>query len=144
MQLQLSTGLRSSPSISSSNDAGKTRTLEANPTLPYSKETEVTIKAALHSDPSPWQELKKYGEKAFAGQAAQAADRLFEAFEKPGIVLVRDGQLERLAPTVQSTKGAAWLTEALKTKAHQKAPAQAHIDHVVQAIEHRLGKQTGS
>lgn len=118
------------------------KVLEPTPEAVYDRDTEEAIKAAMRSDPSPWEDLKKFGVSAFRGQAHQAAVDLIQNLQELGIVVVQDGELENLAPTVTSRKGKRWLSEALETEAYRGQRAQTHINHVINAIEHRL--QTSS
>jgi ABC-type transporter Mla maintaining outer membrane lipid asymmetry ATPase subunit MlaF len=118
--------------------------LEADPTALYDRQTNALLKAAIRSEPSPWELLKKYGDRAFKGQALQAANRLFGKFDKLGIAIVRAGVLENLAPDVQSSKGPSWLTEALAKKSYLESSAQDHIEHVIRIVEHRLNSNLAS
>lgn len=118
------------------------KVLEPAPEAAYDRGTEEAIKAAMRSDPSPWEDLKKFGVSAFRGQERQAAANLIQNLQELGIVVVQDGELENLAPTVGSRKGKRWLSEALETEAYRDQRAQTHIDHVIDAIKHRL--QTSS
>ena len=105
----------------------------------YTHETESDIKAAIRSDPSPWLELKRYGQRALTGQAATAGRALFDALEEMGIAIVRDGELESLAPYIEKKKGPDWIREALRQQAYLNDEVQRHIQHVISAVHHRLG-----
>jgi hypothetical protein len=72
------------------------------------------------------------------GVSSNAAQRLLDNFETIGIVLVREGELEGLAPNVQSRKGPEWIVEALRLQSHMGDRAQDHILRVVHAIETQL------
>ena len=112
--------------------------LELAPEAPYDSDAEEAVKVAMRSDPSPWEDLKRFGVDAFRGQARQAAETLIQSLQELGIIVVQEGELENLAPMVQSRKGKRWLSEALETQAYRDQRAQAHICHVIDAINHRL------
>ncbi|MFJ1606776.1 TOPRIM nucleotidyl transferase/hydrolase domain-containing protein [Streptomyces sp. NPDC088253] len=109
--------------------------LEQNPEKRYDKETEGIIQAAIKAERSPWQDLKDYGVRAFKGGAVvSASERLLCNLENLGAVLVREGELERLAPDVHSRKGPEWIVEALQRKSYLGDLAQQHIALVVRTI----------
>ncbi|MGW0808919.1 AAA family ATPase [Nonomuraea sp. NPDC002799] len=97
------------------------------------------VKAAMRVDPSAWQQLKDAGDRAFKGEAAVAANILLNWLDSIGIVLVRAGELERLAPLVSTQKGAGWLDDAIQQGAHEQALAQDHIKRVIKTVERMLG-----
>lgn len=101
------------------------------------------IQAVLRAGESRFKALKEHGMSAFRGGAArQAADRLLSALDAMGLVLVREGELERFAPALDVRKGADWLPAALEAGAH-KTPAAA--DHVRRffVTESNSNSQTG-
>lgn len=100
----------------------------------YNHETQDSLRVAMRLNPSPWAELKRYGVDAFQGQARQAATKMFDQLRELGLVIVEKGELESLAPSVQSRKGKQWLTEALEKQAYRDPLAQAHIERVIHAI----------
>ncbi|WP_078915201.1 ATP-dependent nuclease [Streptomyces sp. NRRL S-474] len=111
------------------------RVLEQDPEKRYDKETEGIVQAAIKAERSPWQDLKDYGTRAFkGGTAVGAAGRLLHKLEGLGAVLVREGELERLAPDVQSRKGPDWIVEALQRQSYLGDLAQQHIALVIRAI----------
>ncbi|WP_436758698.1 ATP-dependent nuclease [Streptosporangium sp. V21-05] len=112
--------------------------LSSDPKRRFDKDVDKLIKTAMRTERSPWQDLKDYGMRAFRGQASVAAAKLLEKLNSVGIVPVREGELERLAPYVESRKGAGWLEEALRSEAHLQDPAQSHIIEVVTAIRQQL------
>jgi hypothetical protein len=115
------------------------KVLGEDPKNLYDKETELILQAAIRADRSPWQDLKKYGIRAFkGGQAINAIGRLLDRLESIGIVLVREGELESLAPNVQSKKGPEWIVEALQSQAHLQNRAQEHIARVIQSLDNQL------
>jgi predicted ATPase len=93
----------------------------------YSDEAKREVLAQLRAQESPWGLLKKYGEAAFEGQSAVAAEQLLKHLDEIGIVLVRVGVLEKFAPTLGVAKGPAWLTAALAAGAHRGDRAREHI-----------------
>ncbi|MEU5297499.1 ATP-dependent nuclease [Streptomyces sp. GTA36] len=109
--------------------------LEQDPEKRYDKETEGVIQAAIRAERSPWQDLKEYGVRAVrGGLATSALERLLLKLEDLGAVLVREGELERLAPDVQSRKGPEWIVEALQHQSYLGDLAQQHISVLVRAI----------
>jgi AAA domain, putative AbiEii toxin, Type IV TA system len=104
----------------------------------YDHQTQEAIRSAMRLSPSPWEELKKYGIDSFKGLARQAAEKVVAKLRDLGIVVVERGELENLAPSVVSKKGKYWINEALEKGEYKKEPAQAHIMHVIEAIEHLL------
>lgn len=104
----------------------------------YTRETEELVKAAMRSAPSPWEDLKRYGINAWRGQARGEASKMIAQLQELGIVLVKAGELENLAPSVQSKKGKQWLREALEKEAFRLEPAQSHIRDVIEAIHSLL------
>lgn len=109
--------------------------LEQDPKRLYDKDTEALIQAAIRAERNPWQDLKDYGIRAFkGGVAVGASKRLLSGLESLGAVLVREGELERLAPEVQSRKGSGWVVEALQRQSYTGNLAQQHISSVVSAI----------
>ncbi len=111
------------------------RVLEHDSEKRYDKDTEVVIQAAIRAERSPWQDLKDYGTRAFkGGEAVRASDQMLRKLESIGAVLVREGELERLAPDVQSRKGPDWIVEALQRQSYRGVLAQQHISQVVSAI----------
>ncbi|WP_230195027.1 ATP-dependent nuclease [Streptomyces coriariae] len=112
------------------------RVLEQDSEKRYDKDTEAIIQAAIRAERSPWQNLKDYGIRAFkGGEAVSASGRLLSGLEDLGAVLVREGELERLAPDVQSRKGPDWIVEALQRQSYRNSLAQQHIALVISAIK---------
>ncbi|MFS0702891.1 AAA family ATPase [Cellulomonas sp. 179-A 9B4 NHS] len=106
---------------------------------PFSAAARESILAHTRHAESPWKALKRYGTEAFLGEAAGAAGRLLDSLDQIGIVLVRRGELERMAPTLGVAKGPAWLPAALDAMAHTDEHAQAHIRRVVEAGRALIG-----
>jgi hypothetical protein len=77
--------------------------------------------------------LTEFGQMAFKGQAAVAADRLLEGLDRIGIVALRAGELENLAPTLGISKGSAWLPAALAAGAHRDEATQQHLHRILNA-----------
>lgn len=90
--------------------------------------------------PSPFADLKLYGEPALMGvpESAAAAQRLLAGLREAGIVPVHVGDLEHFAPLLQVSKGPAWLPAALAAGAHKDSGAQEHIARVLAAQASRL------
>jgi hypothetical protein len=105
----------------------------------YDSNMRETLRAAMRVDPSPWAELKQYGMDAFQRQARTEATKMLKRLRTVGLVLVERGELENLAPTVESKKGKNWINEALQKRAYQDKYAQEHISQVICAITHLVG-----
>lgn len=117
-----------------------TAALDPHRTQPYSSLHRDAVKAQLRTSGSPWDAAKDHGLSAFKGEARAAADQLLDELDNLGVVLVREGELERLAPSVTVRKGPGWLQAAL-TGADQCNPAtQAHVDRILAAGERRMTK----
>lgn len=107
--------------------------LEKDPDGSYGPILRGDVMAALRSYESPWEALKRYGDRAFTGLAREAFERLVSALEEIGIVPVRVGELERFATNVNRAKGAGWLAEALDADVHKSRDAEEHVRRVVAA-----------
>jgi predicted ATPase len=108
--------------------AAVTAVLSENPTAVYDTDTKRAVAAQMRVTESPWAALKQYGVSAFkVGNERAAAVRLLDALAEIGIVVVRDGQLESLAPTLGVGKGPRWLPAALRSGAHAEPLAQRHV-----------------
>ena len=110
----------------------------------YDHKTKEAVRVAMRVNPSPWQELKDYGMDAFKRQARKEAEECVRQLRDLGIVLVERGELENLAPLVESRKGPGWIKSALEEKAYRDEPAQNHIARVVEAIERLLGEDSSA
>lgn len=104
----------------------------------YDYKTKEALRVAMRINPSPWEELKKYGMDAFRGQTRQEAAKVADQLRRLGIVLVEKGTLESLGPSVTSKKGPGWINEALEKEAYRDEPAQTQIARVIDAIEHLI------
>lgn len=82
-----------------------------------------------------WQKWKSSGVAVLGGDAGRLAAlrRLFDQLDAIGLVLVREGELERLAPDLGAAKGPEWLPEALRKRAHEQPTAQTFIARVLVA-----------
>ncbi|EFL33820.1 conserved hypothetical protein [Streptomyces viridochromogenes DSM 40736] len=100
----------------------------------FTAEVKRDFSAQIRSKESPWSSLKEYGELAFRGQAAQAAERLLAKLDAMGIVAVRVGELERFAPTLGVAKGAAWLPAAIEAGAHKGVAARRHVAALAETL----------
>jgi hypothetical protein len=72
-----------------------------------------------------WRGLKKFGVLAFAADKA-AANRLLDALDSLGIVVVRVGELENFLTTTSAPKGPGWLPVAFGENAHKTTAAAEH------------------
>ncbi|MFE5511642.1 ATP-dependent endonuclease [Streptomyces sp. NPDC056529] len=102
----------------------------------YSGTVKKEVDAQLRTKENPWSRLKRFGDKAFeGGQAAAAGKRLLDNLEAIGIVLVRVGDLEKFAPTLEVAKGPAWLSAALAAGAHKERDAREHVKRCIPKLE---------
>lgn len=101
----------------------------------YNAEIRDQVKANLRAGSSPWVAVKDHGMSAFKGQARSACDTLMAELERCGVVPVRNGELECLAPEVTTRKGPGWLPAALAAGAQCNSNTQAHIGRVLAAGE---------
>lgn len=99
----------------------------------YRGEHQERIRIGLRSTESPWRILKRTGERGFGNRVAAA--RLLDYLDSIGIVALREGELERLAPTVDVRKGPAWLPAALKARAHLNDESQLHVRRLLEAVD---------
>lgn len=79
---------------------------------------------------SPWHTLKDFGERAFKA-APQAGQELLAELDSRGVVLVREGELEGFARTLEVGKGLGWTEAAITAGAHESVEARSHIKRVV-------------
>lgn len=102
---------------------------------PFTPELQERLKAQIRTKGSRWGPVKMYGTSAFSGSARAAVDRLLDELDNTGVVLVRDGELECLAPEVTVAKGPEWLPSALESEAHRNAAAQSHVRRIRTAAQ---------
>ncbi|MGH1565145.1 ATP-dependent nuclease [Mumia sp. DW29H23] len=102
---------------------------------PFTPELQAQVKAQIRTQGSRWQPVKDYGVAAFTGSARAALDALLESLDESGVVLVKPGELERLAPEVQVSKGPEWLPAALLARSQANAETQAHVSRIRQAAK---------
>ncbi|UKJ63684.1 AAA family ATPase [Cellulosimicrobium cellulans] len=100
---------------------------------PFTREYKDKVQAQTRLSASPWAAVKEHGLSAFAGEARPAVEALLERLELRGIVLVREGELERLAPEVPARKGLGWLQAALAAGAQANAATQAHLRRILKS-----------
>jgi len=98
---------------------------------PLTREHRDKIAAQARAGESPWAPVKDHGLSAFRGEAWAAVGELLEKLDQLGVVLVREGELERLAPEVAVRKGPGWLPAALSVGAHTNANTQAHVQRIL-------------
>lgn len=114
------------------------RALEQKRAEPFSGAIRDEVLAHARISGSPWAEVKQHGTSAFKGQEFTALMRLLVSLEAVGVVLVREGELERLAPEVEARKGPGWLQKALEQNAQCNHATQAHVDRILEAASKRL------
>lgn len=108
----------------------------------YTSDVRDVLLANARAKHSPWADVKDYGVDAFRGAARAELERLLERLEGMGIVMVRHGELERLAPEVAVRKGPGWLQAALAAGAQCNHRSQAHIDKVLGVSMRRVLSKT--
>lgn len=108
---------------------------------PFVAATREELFAQARSRESPWADVKAYGVEAFRGEARTALLELLDHLESLGIVLVREGELERLAPEVTARKGPGWLQEALAIGAQGNERTQKHLQRLLNASATVLGSE---
>jgi len=107
----------------------------------FSPEDKEAVLAQLRTQGSPWAAVKDHGMSAFKGSARKAAGALLELLEDAGVVLVREGELERLAPEIEARKGPGWLQASLAEGPQCNQTTQAHIDRILSAGAAKLERQ---
>lgn len=78
-----------------------------------------------------WDQIKKYGQAAFKGQAGASASTLLDNLDRLGIVGVRVGEMEGFANDLDASKGPAWLSAALEAEVHKRPEVRAHIARII-------------
>lgn len=84
---------------------------------------------------SPWQQVKSQGLTALPKAQQQSGDTLLSILDQIGIVLVREGTLERLAPEISVKKGPKWARRAIKSGASKGPSAQTLMRRVLASSE---------
>jgi hypothetical protein len=102
------------------------------------------VLAQLRTQGSPWASVKDHGMSAFKGSARKAASALLTLLDEAGVVLVEEGELERLAPEVGVRKGPGWLQAALSDGEQCNKVTQAHVDRIQHAGGSKLGHKRTS
>jgi len=115
-----------------------TAALDSNRDEPYSSDFREVVLAQLRTSGSVWGPVKEHGMSAFKGEARKAATTLLSALDSAGVVLVQEGELERLAPEVAVRKGPGWLQAALLENAQCNSATQAHVDRILSAGSAKL------
>ncbi|MFS2028595.1 MULTISPECIES: ATP-dependent nuclease [unclassified Curtobacterium] len=100
----------------------------------YSRELRDAVSAAIRANDSPWAQVKSHGVSAFRGESYSHVLRLLELLSEAGVVPVREGELERLAPGVAVRKGSAWLGAALAAEEQNNRASQEHLDRILAAV----------
>ncbi len=101
-----------SPRLNKDVAAAISAVLSAAPDNIYDTSTRQRVTSALRVD-SPWRRLKEYGQRAFKA-SPKAAEILLDGLDKLAVVLVRVGELEGFAPTLEVSKGLAWAEAATR------------------------------
>lgn len=109
--------------------------LESDRAEIYSANHKKKVLTQLRSNESPWQGVKDHGLTEFKGEARVAVNELIERLDKFGVVLVKVGELERLAPEVSARKGVGWLQKALEAGAQRNPETQDHIKRILTSGE---------
>ena len=107
--------------------------LETDPKALWDKQTQQEFRELTRAAESPWTSLKEFGEIAFKGQEAVAAQRLLNSLDTRRIVTVRVGSLEQFAPDLGVSKGPEWLPVALASGAHREPVALDHVRRLMKA-----------
>lgn len=110
-------------------------------TADFNADIKKELDGYTRTEGSPWAEVKKYGIGAFEKEERVAMLSLLGKMEACGIVPVRVGELERLAPDVVAKKGNGWLPAALAQNAQSNEPTQQHIDRIMATAEQLLKAQ---
>lgn len=102
---------------------------------PWTDETKRLLKPVTRTSQSEFRKLKRFGVATFSGQAARHAEVLLTRLDALGICCVREGELERLAPTLGVSKGSAWLGAALDAEAHKGDKARQQVQRALDAAQ---------
>lgn len=113
--------------------------LEGKRSNQFSAGDKELVLAQLRTQGSPWASVKDHGMSAFRGSARKAASTLLTLLDEAGVVLVEEGELERLAPEVGVRKGPGWLQVALSEGEQCNQMTQSHIDRILRAGGSKLG-----
>lgn len=100
---------------------------------PFSSVSSRELRGLARASESPWNEVKEYGVSAFRGTALAKLNELLTKLDNLGVVLLRAGVLERLAPEVIARKGPGWIAEAIATGQQSNPATQAHVDRIMAA-----------
>ncbi|MFD5863466.1 ATP-dependent endonuclease [Agromyces sp. NPDC127015] len=115
-----------------------TAALDSSRGEPYSAAFRELVIAQLRTGGSPWGAVKDHGLSAFKGEARQAVASLLRELDDIGVVLVEQGELERLAPEIAVRKGPGWLQAALSGGAQCNQATQAHADRILASGDRKL------
>lgn len=108
--------------------------------LSFSAAERELVLAQLRTQGSPWATVKDHGMSAFKGSARKSASALLTLLDEAGVVLVREGELERLAPEIAARKGPGWLQAALTEGEQCNSVTQAHINRILAAGGSKLAR----
>lgn len=104
----------------------------------FSKQHRELVNEATRVEHSPWDNVKIYGVRAFKKDSLEAVNTLLELLAEIGIVLVEEGELEQLAPTVATRKGPEWLRTALEGEEQGNEATQKHIRKILVSGSKRI------
>ncbi|MGO4806956.1 ATP-dependent endonuclease [Arthrobacter sp. 2MCAF15] len=114
--------------------------LEGKREAKFTPDDKELVLAQLRTQGSPWTAVKEHGMSAFKGSARKAARALLTLLNETGVVLVEEGELERLAPEIGVRKGPGWLQAALSEGEQCNQMTQAHVNRILLAGRSKLNR----
>lgn len=110
--------------------------LDDSPSSIWNQEIKDHVRMLTRSNESPWEQLKKFGNRAFPQYVSYRAENFLESLDSIGLVLVRVGDLEAFAKgfNVTARKGLGWLEAALRNRVHEGDEAIAHAIRVFTSV----------
>lgn len=100
----------------------------------FDEDLRESVRMQMRLDENPWKSVKSFGIAAFKGQYRVNAEELLKELERCGLVLLREGELENLAPELGMRKGPGWLPAALKGGFHRRPACQDHVKRIVKQL----------
>jgi hypothetical protein len=100
------------------------------PNRRWDKEVREEVRALTRGGGGPWDDIKKFGVRAFPNAAAiEGVNNLIDSLDEIGLVIVREGVLESFAGTIgiDERKGLGWLKSALEKNVHKTQEAISHV-----------------
>ena len=119
-----------------------TAKLEGAPDAKFDKHHSAEVSTLVRQAISPWQRLKEEGLAALSDGERQSGDTLLSHLDQMGIVLVREGTLERLAPEITAKKGPNWARRAIKSGASGGLLAQTLMQRVRASSEGQMSRRS--